>query len=366
MLLLVAHYHQWEIATPIKEQQDMEQGTVYVGLDYHQHSVQVCVVDGTGRVLRNRSVGNSVLEVGQAVSGLGIVGRVTIEACCGSADLAEALRREARWPVELAHPGFVNRMKSNPDKSDYSDARMLAELGRTGFVPPVWLPPASIRELRTLVGYRQQLVNEKRAVKVRLLAVLRERRVQHPSSLARWSKAWMEWVKTVEGIGDQGRWIIDRHLVHLERLSQDIKTADTRLVEATRHDEVVQKLREQPGVGPVTAWMMRAQIGWFDRFKTGKQLARYCGLSPRNASSGKQQGDGGMIRAGDPYLKAVLIEAAHRLARLDEHWKSLGMKLRKKGKPGSVVAVAIANRWVRKLYHEMKELRAPLEVTAAA
>lgn len=335
-------------------------------MDYHQHSVHVCVVDGAGRVLRNKSVGNSVLEVCGVVSGLGKAGRVTIEACGGSANLAESLRREAGWPVELAHPGFVNRMKSNPDKSDYTDARMLAELGRAGFVPPVWLAPASIRELRTLVGYRQQLVNQKRAVKQRVLSVLREHRVQHPTSISRWSKTWVGWAKTVEGVGEHGRWIIDRHLVHLERLSQDIKIAEARLVEATRDDEVVKKLREQPGVGPVTAWMMRAQIGWFDRFRTGKQLARYCGLSPRNASSGKQQGDGGMIRAGDRYLKAVLIEAAHRLARLDEHWKSLGMKLRKKGKPGSVVAVAIANRWVRKLYNEMKGLRGPEEVTAAA
>lgn len=344
----------------------MEQRTVYVGLDYHQHSVQVCVVDGAGRVLRNKSVGNSVLEVGGVVSGLGSIGRVTMEACCGSADLAEELRREAKWPVELAHPGFVSRMKSNPDKSDYTDARMLAELGRAGFVPPVWLPPAPIRELRTLVGYRQQLVNEKRATKVRLLAVLREHRVQHPSQIRRWTRTWMTWVKVVEGVGEHGRWIIDRHLAHLERLGEDIKLAEARLTEATREDPVVKKLLEQPGIGVVTAWMMRAQIGWFDRFRTGKQLARYCGLTPRNASSGKRQGDGGMIRTGDPFLKAVLIEAAHRLARLDEHWRSLAGKLRNKGKPGSVVAVAIANRWVRKLYHEMKELRAPQEVTAAA
>lgn len=344
----------------------MEQGTVYVGLDYHQHSVQVCVVDGAGRVLRNRAVGNSVLEVGQAVSGLGTIGRVTIEACCGSADLAEQLRHEAGWPVELAHPGFVNRMKSNPDKSDYTDARMLAELGRAGFVPPVWLAPAAIRELRHLVGYRQQLVNERRAIKTRLLSVLREHRVQHPVQTRRWSNAWMSWVRVVEGVGEHGRWIIDRHLSHLARLREEIAAVEDRLTEATTDDAVVKKLRAQPGIGPVTAWMMRAQIGWFDRFRTGKQLARYCGLSPRNASSGKRQADAGLIRAGDPYLKAVLIEAAHRLARLDGHWKSLALKLRAKGKPGSLVAAAIANRWVRKLYHEMKELRAPGEVSAAA
>ena len=341
----------------------MEQDKVYVGLDYHQHSVQVCVVDPEGRQLRNRSVGNSVCEIAGVAAGLGPVAGVTIEACCGAADLAEALRKEVHWPVELAHAGYVNRMKGNPDKTDYSDARLLADLCRTGYVPRVWLAPSSIRQLRSLVDHRQQLVNERRTTKVRLLSVLRENRVQLPET-RRWSKNWMVWVKSVQGVGEHGRWIIDRHLVNLGRLEADIRAVEARLKETTADDPVVNALREQPGVGPVTAWMLRAHIGWFDRFKSGKHLARYCGLSPRNASSGKKQTDGGMIRTGDPYLKAVLVEAAHRLARHEDRWNALGAKLRKKGKPGSVVAVAIANRWVRWLYHQMKEIRQPHAVAA--
>jgi transposase len=344
----------------------MEPGTVYVGLDYHQHSVQVCVVDAAGRVLRNRSVGNSVCEVSAAVRGLGTIGRATIEACCGAADLAERLRAEACWPVDLAHAGYVHRMKGNPDKTDYTDARLLADLCRTGYVPKVWLAPAPIRELRGLVSYRQQLVRERRAVKVRLLSVLREHRVPQPADLRRWGKGWLTWVRTVEGVGEHGRWIIDRHLEHLTRLGVDIAAAEERLGKATAEDPVVVKLLEQPGVGPVTAWMLRAHIGWFDRFRSGKQLARYCGLSPCNASSGDKRGDAGVIRAGDRELKAVLVEAGHRLARLEERWKSLANKLRKKGKPGSVVAVAVANRWMRWLYHQMKEITAAGVGPAAA
>ena len=155
----------------------MEQSPVYVGLDYHQHSVQVCVVDASGRILRNRSVGNFLCEIAGVVSGLGTVARVTVEACCGSANLAQCLRDQAAWPVELAHPGIVNRMKANPDKSDYTDARMLAELGRTGFVPRVWLAPEDVRQLRALVRYRQQLVDRRRTVKLRITALLREARI---------------------------------------------------------------------------------------------------------------------------------------------------------------------------------------------
>jgi transposase len=336
----------------------MEQGTVYVGLDYHENSVQVCAVDASGRVLRNRVAGNNVMDVTGATSGLGAVARVAIESCCGAADLAEALRRDASWPVDLAHAGYVHRMKANPDKSDYTDARMLAELARTGFVPKVWLAPKPIRELRSLVRYRQQLVNERRAIKARLLGLLRNQRVRYSGECGRWTKGWLAWLQNAAELSEQGRWIVQRHLEGLKRLKADVELVEARLTKTTEGDPVVARLLEQPGVGPVTAWMLRAHIGWFDRFKNGKQLARYCGLSPRNASSGKRQADAGVIRAGDRYLKAVLIEAGHRLARLDDRWKNLAGKLRRKGKPGSVVAAAVANRWVRWLFHEMKEIKA--------
>ena len=70
--------------------------------------------------------------------------------------------------------------------------------------------------------------------------------------------------------------------------------------------------------GAVTAWALRAEIGRFDRFHDGKQLARYCGLSPRNASSGQRQADAGLIKAGSELLRATLIEAARARCTVGE------------------------------------------------
>jgi hypothetical protein len=58
------------------------------------------------------------------------------------------LAQRAGWSVSLAHPGFVARMKQNPDKTGHSDARLLADLLRVGYLPKVWLAPAELRELR--------------------------------------------------------------------------------------------------------------------------------------------------------------------------------------------------------------------------
>ena len=119
----------------------MENVPVFVGLDYHSKSVQVCVMDSERTVLVNRKCGNSVLEIGEAIGPGREVRRVAIESCRGAADLADGLIADLHWPVSLAHPGYVSRMKQNPDKTDYADAKMLAELACAGLIPPVWLAP---------------------------------------------------------------------------------------------------------------------------------------------------------------------------------------------------------------------------------
>ena len=104
----------------------------------------------------------------------------------------------------------------------------------------------------------------------------------------------------------------------------------------------------------MTACVIRAEIGRFDRFQSGKQLARFCGLSPRNVSSGTRQADAGLIRAGNPQLRATLIEAAQRLVRFDPHWKALRVRLQRAGKPYNVIVAAVANRWMRWLFHQVQ------------
>jgi transposase len=116
---------------------------VFVGLDYHACSVQVCVMAVDGRVLLNRSGANDWRAVIAAVRqscGPEVPVQAAIESCCGAADLADELIRRG-WTVQLAHPGYVKRMKQSPDKTDYSDARMLADLVRVGYLPQVWLAP---------------------------------------------------------------------------------------------------------------------------------------------------------------------------------------------------------------------------------
>lgn len=329
---------------------------LFVGLDYHQDSIQVCVLNQRGDVLLNRSADNDCLALARLIEPLGQVQRVGIEACCGAADLGEQLVQRHGWNVSLGHPAYIARMKSSPDKSDYSDGRLIADLTRVGYLPHVWLAPTYIREVRQLVNHRQRLVDHARALKLQVGALLREQRVKIGRDRgSRWTKTWTASVRDNDRLSKQACWIVNDLLDDLLYTKGKIAATEAQLREAATGDAVVEKLMQQEGIGEVTAWVLRACIGDFARFKTAKQLSRYCGMSPRNASSGQRVADAGLIDACNKLLRATIVQAAHRLIRTSERWGKLAQSLGKRGKPACVIVGAVGNRWMRSLHQAMKD-----------
>ena len=324
---------------------------VYVGLDYHDETIRVCVIDQSGDVLLNRNAVNNEQQVALLIGRHGDPQGVVIEACCGAADFATKLIRLTGWNVILAHPGYVKRLKQGPDKTDHGDAWLLADLVRVGYVPKVWLADETTRQLRRLVRYREGIKAERKNVKLRMRALLREERVARPTHCQAWTKPWRAWLAAVE-LGEHSRWVMDQLLDDLQRIEAKIREVEKRMREATADDPDTHKLLGQPGVGLITAVALRAEIGRFDRFGTSKQLARFCGVTPCNASSGRRQADAGLVKAGSRQLRALLIETAKRLPRCDPHWKEMKQRLTQ-SKPANVASCAIANRWLRRLYHIM-------------
>ncbi len=328
---------------------------LFVGLDYHQDSIQVCVLNQKGDVLLNRSVANDSEELGRIVQPLGRVSRVGIEACCGAADLGEELVQRLGWNVSLGHPAYIAKIKSSPDKSDFSDGRLLADLTRVGYLPRVWLAPANIRELRQLVNHRHRLVDHARALKLQVGAILREQRVKIDKDRGgRWSKVWMASVQDNQRLSQHARWIVNELLDDLKYISSKILKAEQRLRQATAQDKVVDQLMDQAGIGEVTAWVLRAYVGDFGRFKRAKQLSRYCGMSPCNASSGNKVADAGLIDGCNKLLRLTIVQAAHRLIRTTQRWGNLADAMRLRGKPACVIVGAVGNRWLRNLHQAMK------------
>lgn len=331
---------------------------VFVGLDYGNQAVQVAVLDGQGQLLGSRRVRNATPLIVQYAENFGQVARAAVEAGNGTAALADDLIHGHGWAVQLAHPGYVRRMKQNPDKSDYSDARLIADLCRVGYVPPVWLAPPAIRELRRLVRYRQTLVDQARAVKLRVSALLRDHRVRRPEEIKRtWTKrhrAWLQLLLGTDLLPPISRQLVTDWLADLAYLEGRLIQTEAQLQHAVADDPLVAWLLAQPCVGWVTACVLRAEVGCFGRFRNGKQVGRFCGLTPRNASSGERQADAGLIQAGNRVLKTTLMELAHRLMVSVPHWVAMRARLRAAGKLPCVIVAAVANRWVRRLWNEVR------------
>lgn len=329
---------------------------VFVGLDYHQDSIQVCVLDQQGKVLLNRSAANDCRELSRLVQPLGVVQRVGIEACCGAADLGQELIEQLGWNVSLGHPAYIAKIKNSPDKSDYCDGRLIADLTRVGYLPRVWLAPAHVRDLRQLVNHRQRLVDHGRALKLQVGGILREQRVKIPKDRgSRWSKSWAASVRDNQQLSEHARWIVNDLLDDIKSTAEKVLKVERQLRRASEGDRVVEKLMKQPGIGEVTAWVLRACVGDFGRFKAAKQLARYCGMSPCNASSGKKVADAGLIDGCNKLLRLTVVQAAHRLIRTSDRWGKLADSMRSRGKPACVIVGAVGNRWLRTLHHAMKE-----------
>ena len=140
---------------------------------------------------------------------------VALECSTGTAALADALIQRTGWDVHLCHPGYVRRLRQNPDKTDLSDAHLLADLVRVGYLPRVWLAPPAIRDLRTVVRYRQQVVDSLRNTKLRIRALLREHRVPDvPQYL--WTGCGRVWLRNLKTLPVLAGWVLESQLAELD------------------------------------------------------------------------------------------------------------------------------------------------------
>jgi len=327
---------------------------VYVGIDYHQEFCTLCVMAPDGAVLFRQNAFPSIEFVQKLFAWMcpgPLEIHAAIEVCGGAAQFADKLRKHG-WRVDLAHAGYVSRLKRGQDKTDKQDAELLADLVRVGYLPKVWLAPERLRELRSLIHYRQQLAEAKRKERLRLRALMREAGLK--LSGRAWTLPWLEKLRnSLEQLGGLRSWIAEKHLAESQRFTKAIKEVESHLAEQVKDDPTYKKLIVEPGVGLVTAATLLAEIGDFRRFARGKQLARYCGTAPVNDSTGGVSKELGLGRACNRELRRVIVEAAHRLARCVPRWKDHKQRLVDAGKPKSVAAIAVANRWIRHLHHRM-------------
>ena len=135
----------------------------------------------------------------------------------------------------------------------------------------------------------------------------------------------------------------------LQALQTMIRSIETRIVVQHRSSEASKRLQTIPGIGVIGATAISATVSDPKVFRSGRDLAAWIGLVPREGSTGGKQKLGPISKQGDQYLRRILVVGAHAvLKRARLHPKKypwLTQLLARK--PFRVVAVALANKMAR-------------------
>ncbi len=278
----------------------------YIGVDLHQAFFQACAVNETGARLWEDRFPRSDAGITAFLARCDRRAALAVEASTPTWHFADALGDRV-GDLRIVDPMKTKLKAGYAAKTDRLDARRLADALRRDSVVGIYYPPGAIRELRELCRYRHAIVQVRTAVINRLRAVLLRQGVADGRRLARTrSDAWLETVALPPRAAAS--------VAGLRRLLATIRAealhADRDVLAAAAADPIAQRLQAIPGLGPVLALMVRAEIGARERFPTPGHLASYAGLVPSVDSSARRIRYGRITRRGSPWLRWALVEAA--------------------------------------------------------
>ena len=200
-------------------------------------------------------------------------------------------------------------------KTDCLDAQRLADALRRDSVVGIYYPPPAIRDLRELCRYRCHLARLQASLKQRIHAVPLRQGLVEPGPL--WGRRGTAWLDALPLEGWAGASLTGLRQVLADVRGQLVPVLGT-LRQLATTDAVARALDTRPGFGPVFSVTLRAEIGTITRFPDGPHLASYAGLVPRVERSAGRHWTGRITKAGSPWLRWVLIEAAiHQFRRQD-------------------------------------------------
>ncbi|MER9548371.1 IS110 family transposase [Mesorhizobium sp. M0322] len=139
-------------------------------------------------------------------------------------------------------------------------------------------------------------------------------------------------------------------IVQLREVHGKVSEMDRQIHAWHRSNELSRRLETIPGIGPITASAIAATVTDASLFKSGRQLAAWIGLVPRQNSSGGKDRLGRISKQGDPYLRRLLVVGAHAVLRFSRKGKAASTRWAAEllaKKPYNVVAVALANKMAR-------------------
>jgi transposase len=227
-------------------------------------------------------------------------------------------------------------------KTDRDDAERLAHLEAMGELPEVRMPAVQVRERRSLIKYRQSLVDRRVAVQNEIRSVFLGQGIEIPRGHRAWTVAGMselrQHARPLLECSPSELWNGQLYQL-LEELEEQLKLegdVQKKLDEMGKADPATQLLTTMPGIGRRTAEVVAVYVDDPKRFSNSGEVSGYSGLVPRQYQSGEVDRRGRITRRGPGLLRKVLVEAAWCMLRRSEWARQIvtrisrGQRTRKK------------------------------------
>jgi transposase len=319
-----------------------------IGIDIHRTFGEVVIWEG-GRL---RNLGR-VDMTRTALEGLG--GRllptdeVVIEAT-GNCMAVSRVLSPFVGRVVIANPLQVKAIAHARVKTDRVDAGTLASLFAAGYLPEIWTPDAETERKRRLTARRYQLVRHRTRIKNEVHAILHAHLIPKCPHADLFNRPGRQWLAR-QGLPEDEREAIDRHLRELDRLGEDLAVLDREIAEGALDDSDVKRLMTIAGVNLTIATGIMAAIGDIRRFNGPGKLVSYFGLNPRVRQSGLGAAHHGRIsKAGRSHARAMLVEAAWAAAKASGPLHAFFVRVRAK-RGHQIAAVAVARKLTVLCWH---------------
>src|SRR5882762_3819124 len=247
----------------------------YIGLDVHQATISVAVMDSTGKVVMESILETKAATILEFFAGLRETLSVTCEEGTCAACLYDLLKPHVDKLV-VCNPR-KNALLKDGNKNDRIDARKLAELLRLDNLKPVYHGETGVRMLRELARSYLTLVKDLTRVMNRLKAMYRSWAIPCAGRDVYYTRHRAEWLAKIREAGVRRR---AEHLYQqLDMLQHLRQQARRELLAESRKHSITAKLRQIPSLGPIRAALAVALIQTPHRFRTRRQLWAYSGLA---------------------------------------------------------------------------------------
>jgi transposase len=211
--------------------------------------------------------------------------------------------------------------KEKTNKRDPMDSRRISRALQNNQLKGIHVFNPEHEQFRSLNRMRWRAAKENRRVKNRIRSFLYYYGIYPPEELnpEYWTIAFLTWLKQLRLPTEAGT-------LALEYLLIAYQNTRSQLLQVTKHlrhqvkryyPNIYKRLLTVPGIGPINAMCLIAEIGDMSRFKSCKHLASYVGLVPRSHQSGSKDPDCSLTYRSNKYLRTALVESAWMALRHD-------------------------------------------------